>query len=175
MKKIFALILALCLLCGATAFATEITENWGEGTTTVTLTIKEPEPCYDYIVTIPSAMTIGENGTGSMVIELDASDYTATDKEIMIGLVPYSTINDFKLKKTDDVTATIDYKLSTADNGVLGSGQAFLTYTPGEDSEKIKSEELTATVDAAQFAAAVPGTYEDDITFNVYLNGLQET
>ena len=148
MKKIIALVLSLCLLCGAMAFAdTTITENWGEGTTTVTLEIK---PSYDYVVTIPSSITIGGTGSGSMVIELDASDYTATDDE----------------------TATIDYKLSTEDNGVLSSGQAFLKYTPGVDTEKIKTEELTATVDADQFAAAVPGTYEDDITFNVYLNSL---
>ena len=173
MKKIFAMILALCLLCGAIALAdTEITQNWGEGTTMVTLEIAPPAPCYDYIVTIPSNMTIGTDGTATMQIKLDASDYTATDKEVHVGLKPYSSINDFKLKKTDDTTVTIEYDLSTDDNGVLSSGQSFLKYTPGVDTEKVKTENLTVTVDAAQFAAAVPGTYEDDITFNVYLNNL---
>jgi len=80
MKKIITMILALCLLCGAAALAeTEITQNWGEGTTMVTLEIEQPAPCCDYIVTIPSTMTIDADGTSTMQIKLDASDYTATD------------------------------------------------------------------------------------------------
>ena len=71
MKKIFALILALCLLCSAVALAenSTITADKGTGTTKLTLTIDET-----FTLTIPAELTITPSNDATP-LEVKVSDY----------------------------------------------------------------------------------------------------
>lgn len=91
MKKILALVIALCLLCGGAAVADATTINQDSvsrtANTTVSYTIAT---CEDYTVTIPSAVTLtaGEDSklTGKMTVGLDCPKFNVAGKGVDVTL-----------------------------------------------------------------------------------------
>ena len=157
MKKLFALILAVCLLASmsTTAFAAEIgTEtNASQGSTEVSFNV---DPTYT--VTIPAAVELEKKEDNGVVTY--ENDYTLTAQA------------GVRLKKGEyiEVTVTSDYEMTTAEN-------ATLAYTITKGGAALVDEVVaTFTTDKAvqtsqiHIAAADPdyaGEYKDTVTFTI--------
>lgn len=112
MKKIIAIILSLCLLCGAVAFATtEITQTTEgtKGTTTLTYTIEEIVDPTSYVVTIPASIAFNAEGKASDRITIGANPVLPAGTELRIKMT-----SDYTLTKTDDDAVTLGYAFAYA-------------------------------------------------------------
>lgn len=147
MKKILAMVLALCLLCGATAFATTLTPNANQGTTTLTTTINET-----YTLTIPATLNITYGAT-STDLELTVSDYRLKAE----NQLKLSQSWDGRLDHTNG-SNTIPYVLQY--NGAeVSSSSNYVTFTGN------KTETLKVVIAEAAWNSAAAGEYSDIVTF----------
>lgn len=159
MKKLFSLILALCLLCSGAALADNtITANNGTSTTTVTYTIQQNE---SFTVTIPASVTLtagkASGLSGSMTISLNADKFNVSGKGIDVKLSNAA----FKLVSgSNEIAYTIQ---KGSDN--VQKGDTVLSWAFGS-GVFTASQELTIT--AQSVAEHLPaGEYKDTLTFAV--------
>ena len=158
MKKIIAMILSLCLLCGAVALA----ESSKVGSTKVTYTIDTSDY---YILTVPvdAALNQNEGGpTGYMDVELDATNFDVSGKTISVKL----TAAAFALSNGTD-TIAYDLKYGT-NNGnqsgtVLHLNDTILTWTYGDPA--VVDTDVRIHVSSSAVTGKAAGDYFDILTF----------
>ncbi len=157
MKKLFAMILVLCMICGVAALASEMpadppTTEYDQGdiaagnnpTTTIKVTIGEV-----YIVKIPTELSIGY-GAPDTPLTISVTDiHLNAGRELIV-----TPANSGDLTHIDDTSATIPYTVKAGDSGSL----AFTAN--GEQSVSINIEKTA-------WQAAKTGDYEGDLTFTV--------
>lgn len=166
MKKIYAAIFALCLMCGTTALAAEnnsTTINQDSiaktGSTTVSYTIEENET---YTVIIPSSVKLTNSGdklSGPVSVKLQTGSFNVAGKRITVSLT--GTTNGFKLKNGAN---EIPYNLKAG--GIeYGAGSIVLSWTYGDTyTDQTNPLNVQTTKGFANFPA---GDYTDTLTFNV--------
>lgn len=167
MKKLFALVLTLCLLCGMTALAEDTTINQDteekQASTSVSYTIT---PCEEYTVTIPSSVTLTtdpNNSTklqGNMQISLNADKFNVPGKSILVKLQNRGE----SLKTQNDANSYIAYSVLKTNAGVQ-LGDTILSWAWAWNGAKQAS--VTLDIAASISAALSAGTYTDTMTFSV--------
>ena len=147
MKKVFALILTVCLLVtmSVTAFAANTTGGKADITTSVAPT---------YTVTIPADVNVQFNATETDfgAIEVTASQIHP-NKCIKVALT-----SDGKLENSIDATKVIPYAIKDS------TGAAFTSATYLTEGDK---SELSIHITANDWNAAYAGEYSDTVTFTV--------
>ena len=145
MKKIFVMILALCLLCGATAFATTLNPSNTSGETILTTTINET-----YTLTIPSTLNIAFNATETP-LELTVSNYRLkAENMILLGQNWDGTLNS----GSNSLSYSLKYNgtnVSSNNNPVTFTGNGTV--------------ELIVAITEAAWNSAAAGEYTDTVTF----------
>lgn len=164
MKKIYAAIFALCLMCGTTALAagnnsTTINQDSTAktGSTTVSYTIDKNET---YTVTIPSSVSLNgtDNLSGILPIGLKTDKFNVSGKTIAVKLT--STANNFNLVNG---TSKIVYTLK-ASGKVYNVNDTLLSWEYGQST----TDQTLALVPVATVSSTLPaGDYTDTLTFNV--------
>ena len=156
MKRIFCVLLTMCVVCMSVAVAenTQITTDNGSGTTIVTYNV--PEPVTEYIVTIPSNITFGESTSTTMEVSIDESSTLATDNTLKVVLE--KSENGFTLKNAD---STIAYEVKK-DSAQLSAGSEVLSWTEGEEIPGAVTLEMNITGSTDDMPA---GDYTDTLTF----------
>ena len=154
MKKILALILSLCLLCGAAALAenTKTTEIYYEMAANET-----------YTVTIPAALNLSgaEEGrpTGYMDVKIEAADFNVPGKTVSVTL----TAAGFKLVNGEsDMPYIIEM-----DGSAVALNDLIAAWTFGDEAA---SKQLRVHVTSLD-NALVAGKYTDTLTFTLGVNG----
>ena len=147
MKKLFALILTVCLLASmsVTAFAANTAGGDADITTSIAPT---------YTVTIPADVNVAFNATETAfgTIEVTASQIHP-DKCIKVALA-----TDNKLENSIDAAKVIPYAIKDAEGADFTSA----TYlTEGDKTE------LSIHITADDWNAAYAGEYSDTVTFTV--------
>lgn len=147
MKKLFALILTVCLLASlsVTAFAANTTGGDADITTSIAPT---------YTVTIPADVNVQFNATETAfgTIEVTASQIHP-DKCIKIALA-----TDNELNNAIDNTKVIPYAIKDSEGAEFTSA----TYlTEGDKTE------LSIHITADDWNAAYAGDYSDTVTFTI--------
>ena len=147
MKKLFALILAVCLLAtmSTTAFAANTTGGEADITTSIAPT---------YTVTIPANTNVNFNATETAfgAIEVTASQIHP-NKCIKVELT-----SDGKLENSIDATKVIPYAIKDS------QGAAFTSASYLTEGDKT---ELSIHITADDWNAAYAGEYSDTVTFTV--------
>ena len=147
MKKLFALILTVCLLASmsVTAFAANTTGGDADITTSIAPT---------YTVTIPANVNVQFNATETDfgAIEVTASQIHP-DKCIKVALA-----TDKELNNAIDNTKVIPYAIKDSE------GTAFTSATYLTEGDKT---ELSIHITADDWNAAYAGDYSDTVTFTV--------
>ena len=147
MKKLFALILTVCLLAtmSVTAFAANTTGGEADITTSIAPT---------YTVTIPADVNVAFNATETAfgTIEVTASQIHP-DKCIKVALA-----TDKELNNAIDNTKVIPYAIKDSEGAEFTSA----TYlTEGDKTE------LSIHITANDWKTAYAGEYSDTVTFTV--------
>ena len=158
MKKLFALILTVCLLTtmSTTAFAAEIgpEANASQGSTEVSFNV---DPTYT--VTIPATVELQKiEDNGTITYE---NDYTLT-AEAGVRLkkgeyIEVTVASDFEMTTTEG--ATLDYTITAGGNAVINDG-----VVAEFDTDK-NTQSTTIHIAAADPEYA--GEYKDTVTFTV--------
>ena len=147
MKKLFALILAVCLLAtmSTTAFAANTTGGEADITTSIAPT---------YTETIPANTNVNFNATETAfgTIEVTASQIHP-NKCIKVELT-----SDGKLENSIDAAKVIPYAIKDS------TGAAFTSATYLTEGDKT---ELSIHITAEDWNAAYAGDYSDTVTFTV--------
>lgn len=147
MKKLFAVILTVCLLAtmSVTAFAANTTDGDADITTSIDPT---------YTVTIPADVNVAFNATETAfgTIEVTASQIHP-DKCIKVALA-----TDNELNNAIDNTKVIPYAIKDSE------GAAFASATYLTEGDKT---ELSIHITADDWNAAYAGDYSDTVTFTV--------
>lgn len=160
MKKILAMVLALCLMCGGAALADNTTINQDTqnktANTTISYTISAGE---NYIVTIPSSLTLTNSGdklSGTIAIRLDASGFNVSGKTIAVKLseAAFKLVNGEKEIPYNIKAAGVEYK----------SGDTVLSWTYGEATDTTRALVVQSTSGLSNLPA---GEYKDTLTFAV--------
>ena len=145
MKRVLALILALCLICGATAFAATLTPGNTSGDTILTTTINET-----YTLTIPSTLNIAFNATETP-LELTVSNYRLkAENMIRLSQSWDGTLNS----GSNSLSYSLKYNgadVSSNSNPVTFTGNGTV--------------ELIVTIAQSAWNAAAAGEYTDTVTF----------
>ena len=147
MKKLFAVILAVCLLASlsVTAFAANTTGGEADITTSIAPT---------YTITIPADVNVQFNATETAfgTIEVTASQIHP-DKCIKVALA-----TDKELNNAIDNTKVIPYAIKDSEGAEFTSA----TYlTEGDKTE------LSIHITADDWNAAYAGEYSDTVTFTI--------
>lgn len=175
MKKLIALLMTLCLLCGMTAAVAENTEITNEtvskeANTTVKYSVALNE---EYTVTIPTSVILSdpdETGVSIAAMELSIKPdegYNKLNGEISIKLS--SSANNFCMKR-DGGVETIQYyifkKLENGvyDNQITAGDTPLLTWKQGGTET---SASLTLHMLANMQEILIAGDYYDTLTFTV--------
>ncbi len=170
MKRILAFALALCLLCGVTAYADNTTINQDsaskEASTTVSYTIAT---CKEYTVTIPASVTMSgtsDNIRGSITVQLNTTKFNDAGKTIKVVLS--SAANGYENNKYALVSGEnkIPYVLKQEGNEYK-PGDTVLEWTYGEGTQVSK----TLNAQAYPSSNLPAGTYSDTLTFTVSVDG----
>lgn len=158
MKKIIAIVLALCLLCGAVALA-EATQT---GSTRVTYTIATSE---SYILTVPASAPLNTNEggpTGYMDVQLDATNFNVSGKTISVALTGAA----FKLTNgTDEMAYTLKYGTNKGNQAgtTLNLNDTILTWTYGDQA--VVTTDVRINVASGDVVGKTAGEYSDMLTF----------
>lgn len=157
MKKIIALVLSLCLLCGAAALAETKT-----GSTKVTYTI---ETNNSYTLTVPASAPLNQNEGGPtsyMDVTLDATNFNVSGKTISVALTGAA----FELTNgTDKLPYTLKYGTNKGNQPgtVLNLNDTILTWTYGD--EAVVKTDVRINVSSSAVTGMAAGEYSDTLTF----------
>lgn len=185
MKKILAIILSLCLLCGAVAFAdTTVTQDSTDQTakTQISYTVVA-EVIDDYTVTIPASMTLApieaqNNRLGAqMNVTLTVADgFNAPNKGVYVRL---SSANNYKLSNgTDNAAYQIFNTASESATDYVGASyssngnQVVVSYTGTEALSQTRVLKVLTNDAVDVISAKSVGEYKDTLTFTVALEDL---
>lgn len=155
MKKFFALVLALCLLCAGTALATEYGPASSNPQTVLTTTLDET-----YTVIIPATLSIPFNSTSTnLPIKVTALRLLPTGTAENTVRALYVKVNqpNLELVNTADSSSKISYNI------VGGEGTPARTYYFTATGTK----NFNVTISQSEWNNAAAGTYEETITFTV--------
>ena len=158
MKKLFALILTVCLLAtmSVTAFAAEIgTEtNASQGSTEVSFNV---DPTYT--VTIPATVELQKvEGNGTVTYENDYTLTTQAGLRLKRGeYIEVAVASDFEMTTTEG--ATLDYTI-TAENAAVANNGVVAEFATDK-------AEQTATIHIAANDPDFAGEYKDTVTFTL--------
>lgn len=164
MKKIIALVLSLCLLCGAGALA----ETTQTGSTKVTYTITTSE---SYTLTVPASASLNQNEggpTGYMDVTLDATNFNVSGKTISVALTGAA----FKLSNgTDEIAYTLKYGTNKGNQSgtVLNLNDTILTWTYGNAATV--TTDVRINVSSSEVTGKTAGEYSDTLTFTASVSG----
>lgn len=154
MKKFLAIILSLCLLCGATAFATTTTldQTTNTGKTEVKVTIGET-----YTLVIPTELNI-VTGTEETLLPVKVTNYSLASTN-QLQVVPVAKLNGWLCTTPEysDPAIWCDLWHPTTDAWAGGSNPLIFT--------KAETQNLRVRISATEWAKAQPGTYSDTYTF----------
>ena len=159
MKKILSLVLVVVMLMSMTVTAFAAGEQ--SGTSTVTAVVPDPE----YTIHIPADMTLEYgNGARQLVGEVFVTNVQNLPDEKSI----FADMDATPLKSTEGnvIPAVFEYRRDFDEEGYFNID----AYNPavcsqwGEDSD-YTTVYLYATVTAADWEAAKPGTYTSTITY----------
>lgn len=163
MKKILALVLTLCLLCGGVAVAENTTINQDStsktANTTLSYTIATNET---YTVTIPSKVELNNKDgalSGTVSVRLQTPNFNVSGKTITVKLT--SSANDLKLKLANS-KSEIPYTLKAAGKEYKAD-DILLNWTYGEKTDQT----LTLVAQATVSSNLPAGEYTDTLTFTV--------
>lgn len=146
MKRLFALALALCLLCGATAFATELNSQNTSGTTTLTATIDDA-----YTLVIPASLPITYGATAT-ALTLEVTNYRlAAGKSLNVAWTSSG--------KLTAGSAELPYQLL-----LNGSEATSVNFTA------VGTKDLTVSIAEADWNSAAAGSYTGSVTFTASIN-----
>ena len=152
MKKLFALILTVCLL--ATMSVTALAANTEGGSTEVSFNV---DPTY--AVTIPATVELDKVDTEGVITY--ENDYTLTAQA---GLrlkrgeyIEVTVASDFEMTTTEG--ATLDYTI-TAGNAAVATGGVVAEFATDK-------AEQTATIHIAANDPDFAGEYKDTVTFTL--------
>lgn len=151
MKKLFALVLALCLLCGATALA----GTYSNATTDAQTTLNEA-----FTVVIPSTLNIPFNRTSTdMTIDVTALRLlpVGTEENTVRALMVKVNQPNLKLVNQSDGNSKIAYDIGG------GEGTPARTHYFTETGKKT----FNVTIAQSEWDNAAAGTYTETITFTV--------
>ena len=152
MKKLFALILTVCLL--ATMSVTAFAENTAGGSTEVSFNV---DPTYT--VTIPATVALNKVDTEGVVTY--ENDYTLTAQagvRLKKGeYIEVTVASDFEMTTTEG--ATLAYAITADGNAVANNG-----VVAEFDTDKL---EQTATIHIAANDPDFAGEYKDTVTFTL--------
>ena len=153
MKKLFALILTVCLL--ATMSVTAFAANRPVGETEVSFNV---DPTYT--VTIPATVELAKETAGDGTVTYE-NDYTLTAQA---GLrlkkgeyIEIAVLSDFEMITTEG--ATLAYSITAGGNAV-GTGGVVAEFATNK-------AEQTATIHIAANDPDYAGEYKDTVTFTV--------
>lgn len=155
MKKLFALVLALCLLCGTTALAGTYSNATDDAETLLTTTLNE-----SFTVVIPSTVNIPFNRTSTnLPIEVTALRLlpTGTAENTVRALQVKVNQPNLELVNKSDSSSKISYD--------IGGGEG----TPARTHyfTEVGSKNFNVTISQSEWNNAAAGTYEETITFTV--------
>ena len=148
MKKLFALILTVCLL--ATMSVTAFAANTTGGSMEVTYSVAPA-----YTVTIPETVTIGTSGTSA---EISAADVVVEKGQYVS--VTLAADNNFTV--TSGEGATLTYTVTKGGQPVA-AGDEILAVNPADG----KTGSASVTFDIDESAIVYAGTYTGTATFTV--------
>lgn len=158
MKKLFAFVLALCLLCSATALAGTYSSGTTDAKTVLTTTLNE-----SFTVVIPSTLNIPFNRTStSLTIEVTALRLlpVGTAENTVRALMVKVNQPDLKLINASDSNSKINYDI------VGGEVTPARTHYFTETGKK----NFNVTIAQSEWDNAAAGTYTETITFTVGIN-----
>lgn len=157
MKKIFALMLTLCLLCGMAALADNNTitqdSEKKQATTTLTTTIDE-----SYTISIPASLNIAY-GKKDTALKLQISDYRLkVDHQIQVN------VNwDGKLEcSTGAGTHNLAYDLQWNGASIHPTRNPLIFSSNG-------SKDLNVKITESAWNSAAAGEYTDSVTFTAVI------
>lgn len=148
MKKLLVLLMALCLLCGSAAVATEITESSSGNTASTVITAQIAE---DYIVVIPPEVKVEFNALETSFDIAVTSLRLAPNRQLQVSLAAGSGA----LTTADG--AELPYSLLASD-GTAFNAYGFLA---------AGSAPVAVQVAQSDWNAAAGGDYSDTLTFSV--------
>lgn len=149
MKKIFASILTLCLLCGTTALATEYGSASNNPETVLTTTLNE-----SYTVVIPSTLNIAFNATSTnLPVQVTSLRLLPTGRALQVQVNQTS----LKLVNEKNSSAKISYN--------IGGGEGTSARTHYFTATGTKN--FNVTIAKSEWDKAAAGTYKESITFTV--------
>ena len=156
MKKLFALILTVCLLASmsVTAFAANTTG----GSMEVTYSVAPA-----YTVTIPETVTIGADGTSATV----SAEGVVVNKGQYVS-VTLAADNNFTVKTTEG--AELTYTV-TANGETVAAGGEILAVNPADSA----TGTATITFDIDETAIRYAGTYTGSATFTIAVKDVPVT
>lgn len=193
MKKVFALLLALCLLCCGVALADNEKQLKPTGTTDPTdTTLLSLDVAQDYVVTIPSTVgfTLNEAaGTCTATGDVVASSWRLNvGKKLVVKLIGATSLNDaentakvlrlstaqapallYKIYKGDDITNAI--------TTIAAGGWEVISVDWNDSSASAPTATLNFEVlpegEETKVEIKVAGKYTDTLTFSVSIADIQ--
>lgn len=147
MKKIFASILTLCLLCGTTALATEYGSASNTPETVLTTTLDE-----SYTVVIPSTLNIAFNATSTKLpVQVTFLRLLPTSRALQVNQTNLKLVNE------KNSSSKISYN--------IGGGEGTLAHTHYFTETGTKN--YNVTIAKSEWDKTAAGTYKESITFTV--------
>ena len=146
MRKIFAFALALCLLCGVTAFATEYGPGDDSAETKLQVTVGE-----SYTIVIPATVDI---------------DFEAKTTNLPVQVTALRTLSKGTAANTVRKLAVE----MTTDNKLTNANGDNLAYTVDKDAVYFTAagtQNFVIGITQANWNAAPAGTYTDTVTFAI--------
>lgn len=170
MKKMFAALLALCLLCGAaTALAEnkEITQNGSSANTEVQYTVGQ---VFNFTVKIPpSVQMTGSAGEASGSLTVDSTVTSANVSKTISVKIGSGTKDAIEFKLQDDAGHSTVLTVKQGETDVK-IGDTILTHTVDYTDNKTWNTSANLSL-SAPFSADMPaGTYKETLTFTVNLS-----
>ena len=153
MKKLFALILTVCLL--ATMSVTAFADNTTGGKTEVSFNVD-----HTYTVTIPATVELAKETAGDGTVTYE-NDYTI---EAVAGVrlkknesIEVTVASDFIMTTTEG--ATLDYTITAGGNAVA-TGDVVATFGTDKNAQ-------STTIHIAASDPDYAGEYKDNVTFTI--------
>lgn len=147
MKKIFASILTLCLLCVTTALATEYGSASNNPETVLTTTLDE-----SYTVVIPSTLNIAFNATSTnLPVQVTFLRLLPTGRALQVNQTNLKLVNE------KNSSSKISYN--------IGGGEGTLAHTHYFTETGTKN--YNVTIAKSEWDKTAAGTYKESITFAV--------